>query len=391
MPQEHVLPSGGPLRVLVHGSLAQAEPGWRALQVAGTCYGFQTFEWLSAWQELLGEPDGVRPAVVEVRSGPMDTPVMVVPLGLYPKPGLKILSFLGGRVTDYHAPLLDPAFARSVTPDAFAALWRDILSALPKADYIHFWRMPEHVEDLPNPFVLLKGARPDERGYYSRLPRTYAEYEQRQGQSFTRKSRRRLRRLEQVGPVTFCVLSGPEDIPPAMDVLIRQKSRRHVETGGRDPYAATPALRLFYERLALLGPSGPRGVVCTMTVGETVVATEWGFVFAKRFLDILPAYEAGTWSRYSPGLVMKRELIRWCIDQGLDVFDLTVGDELYKTKWTESVLSVHALHRPMTLAGAVYWTAVQLRLAARRLLGPLRQKLRQRFQQRTQHGEAEPE
>lgn len=381
MTGEDIRPPAGPLRVLVHGSLALAEPAWRALQAAGSCYGFQTFEWLSAWQELLGEPAGVRPAVVEVRSGPpdaSDAPVMIVPLGIYPKAGLKILSFLGGRVTDYHAPLLDPAFARSLTPESFAALWKDILRALPRADYIHFWRMPESVEGLPNPFIGLPGAVADDVSQFAVLPDTFEEYIQGRTQKFRRTVRNKRNIAEKLGPVVFSVPGTPAETTAAMDALVRQKSRRHLETTGHNPYAANPRLRQFYERLIRPKGASPRGMVAQLTINGEPVATEWGFIHGGRFLDILTGYEAEHWARYSPGRIMKEEIIRWSIESGLGVFDLTVGGEGYKAAWAESSMPAFSYRSPITLLGQGFALAVASRQALKQILAPLREALRRR-------------
>lgn len=362
----------GPLRIIVHATLAQAEPGWRRLQETGISYGFQTFEWLKAWQEVFGEQDGVRPAIVEVRAG--EIPVMLAPLGIHPRYGLRILSFLGGWLTDYHAPLLDPDFARALTPQGFLELWERIRRELPRADHIHFWRMPVVVEGVPNPFAQLVGVEPMGWGHYTRLPATYEAYEKKRGDSFLRKSRRRRRRLEMEGPLAMDIAATPEEVASIMDDLVRQKSRRHRETTGQDPYAADPRLRRFYERLGHTGTADPRGFVCRLSVGGQVVATEWAFIHRKRFLDIIPAFEAGGWRKFSPGLVMKAELIRWCIESGMEIFDLTVGEEAYKDKWTEENMPVLAYHKPLNPLGAGYLAALRLRQAAKRLLAPLRRR-----------------
>lgn len=362
----------GPFRITVHPSLAQAEPGWRRLQETGICYGFQTYEWLSAWQSLHGDPEGVLPAIVQVCAGTSEDPVMVVPLGVYRKHGLKILSFLGGWLTDYHAPLLSPHFAKSITPSAFRELWERVRGLLPAMDYIHFWRMPERVEDVPNPFVHMQGAVSNEFTHFSKLPPTYEEFLLRRSKKVNNISRRKRDNLQKIGPIVFSFATTPEEIATTMDALVRQKSRRHMETTSADPYASNPRLRQFYEQLLNTGKANPRGILSRVTVNGEVVATLWAFIHRKWFLSILSGFEVGKWGRYSPGVIMKEELIRWCIATGLDVFDLTVGDEAYKADWTEITMPVFVYHKPVTLLGAGYRAAILLRQTAKRALAPFR-------------------
>ena len=40
-------------------------------------------------------------------------------------------------------------------------------------------------------------------------------------------------------------------------------------------------------------------------------------------------------ARFGPGAVHLHELMRYAIDQGVNVFDFTIGDETYKRDWCE--------------------------------------------------------
>lgn len=361
-----------PWRITVRRSLAEAEPAWRELQRHGIGYGFQTFQWQNAWQETFGQAEGVQPLIVELR-GQDGRPLMLAPLGLHPGRGMTTLSFLGGWLTDYHAPLLDPEFARSLGDDGCRELLRQVFAALPRADYIHFWRMPVDVEGVPNPFAHLDGALCDEQGHATRLPHSYAAFEEMRGGTFTRWSRRKIRRLEKDGELVFTIATRPEQVGPMMDELIRQKGWRHIQTTGRNPYE-DPRRRLFYERLVGLEDGDPRGVLCQLTVAGQIVATDWGYLHRGRFLEILPAFNPD-WMRLGPGVVLKCKLIEWCIGMGLSTFDLTVGEESYKDDWADVLLPVCSFRRPQSVKGAAFHAYVRFRQLARRTLGPLKRRL----------------
>ena len=69
--------------------------------------------------------------------------MLILPLGIYRRGWLRVLRFLGGVVTDYNAPLIDPDFAWRIGEAEFAALWRRILDLLPGVDLVWLRRMPE--------------------------------------------------------------------------------------------------------------------------------------------------------------------------------------------------------------------------------------------------------
>jgi CelD/BcsL family acetyltransferase involved in cellulose biosynthesis len=244
--------------------------------------------------------------------------------------------------------------------------------------------MPDNVEGAPNPVVRLPGARVNEHTHYSRLEGNYQDYVKGRESAYLRKAQRKRRKLAEAGAVEFSVVSDPAELGPTMDVLVRQKSRRHTRDGGRDPYAANPRLRAFYERLTLTGRDDPRGFLGRLTVNGEIVGTEWGFVHRGRFLDILPSYEASEWAKLSPGMIIKEDVFRWCFEQGLRIFDLTVGDEPYKSRIAEVEEPVYALHRPLTIKGQLFCARLHLRQAVRKVLGPPRQWLRSLFRRRGQ-------
>jgi CelD/BcsL family acetyltransferase involved in cellulose biosynthesis len=64
--------------------------------------------------------------------------------------GLRVLTFLDGTVSDYNAAVVFEG-ARHWNEAAIADIWRDIQARLPPFDVAILKKMPDTVEDWPNP------------------------------------------------------------------------------------------------------------------------------------------------------------------------------------------------------------------------------------------------
>src|SRR5262245_27925621 len=98
------------LRLSVSGDLSALEQEWRAFEQRADCTAFQSFDWLSIWQQCVGERTGVAPAVVTGRNGSGDL-LFILPLATRRSRLARELTFLGRDLGDYNAPLLAPHFA----------------------------------------------------------------------------------------------------------------------------------------------------------------------------------------------------------------------------------------------------------------------------------------
>jgi len=157
------------------------------------------------------------------------------------------------------------------------------------------------------------------------------------------------------------IAAEPADIRMVVHTMARQKTRRLRETGSPDVFG--PELLSFCETMGVQHT----GLVQTsaLRVGEQIVATHWGMVFRRRFHYLVPAFEGGEWAKYSVGRVLLESLIEWCIDNRIDVFDLTVGNEPYKLEWADHSMTLYDLTCARTICGKLWWL-----LTATRQWGP---------------------
>ena len=64
------------------------------------------------------------------------------------------------------------------------------------------------------------------------------------------------------------------------------------------------------------------------------------------------------------------ELVCWSHDNGIEVFDLGIGDEEYKLKWRAKALALSGGLIPHTIVGQIYCAAMRFRKALKSRLSP---------------------
>ena len=342
-------PAGSTLQQ--YASFAAAETRWRAAQQDCRAYGFQAFDWLHTWQTQLGQRQGWQVCLFEL-SDAQDRTLLWLPLGLHRRRGMCELSFLGGEITDYNAPLIAPGFARELTPVAFAALWQAILKLAGRVDVVRFRRMPAHIEQLPNPFIGLAGMQPTEQAHAAMLPETYAEFQKSRSAKMFADTRRQLRRLQETGAVRLVRDATGAERTEVINGMARQKARRWIETGGHDLFLQ-PGYLDFYQHLAEHGLQGGAVQVSALYVDQHLVATHWGIRYDQRCYWLMPGYEDGEWRRYSVGRILMDAILQQCIEEQMRVFDLTVGDEAYKLQWADHTLALYAGEQGLSWRGKI--------------------------------------
>jgi CelD/BcsL family acetyltransferase involved in cellulose biosynthesis len=311
-------------------------------------YVFQTADFLDVWLDTIGKARGTIPCFVAVVDD-HDAPHALFPLGVEKvKFGIRVLTFLDGGVSDYNAPVLypevknwDAAFVRK--------LWDAIGAIAPRFDVAIVDKMPECVRDIENPLMPLVTSHHPHSGYVMNLPESIDEFILK-GLPRGQDTRRKLRRLAERGSIDFKIATTPDERNEILEAMIRQKSRRYIETRGVDGFDR-PGYRAFFReatsRLALRGSLH----LSALAVDGTILATHWGYVVGDRFYYMMPSFEGGEWTRYSPGRHLLNYLIEWSIKNGVRLFDQGIGDEEYKNEYCDSTTFLHQIEKARTLPG----------------------------------------
>ena len=313
---------------------------------------FQSYVWLSHWQQTIGTPLlSIQPQIVHISENGQT--VLIFPLGIRKSYGIKILEWLGGQQTDYMLPLLYPNNYYNKTN--FDEIWNKTIKCLQNFDVLHIKNQMEYIEEFPNPFHLKFKIHKHEISYYTDLGHSWEEfYKSKISKKLIADSRRQLRRLNEVGRVNFIVAKDTITKNNIIQKMMDQKSRRFRETGYMDLFHISQ-FRDFYEKLTEI-PLCSLDIHCSaLTVDNVMIATHLGIIHNGTYYYLMPGYEGGDWMKYSAGRLLMEYLLEWSIKNGLKVFDFTIGSEPYKMKWCEKQIDLYESVIPYSIKGSIYY------------------------------------
>jgi CelD/BcsL family acetyltransferase involved in cellulose biosynthesis len=366
----------GVQQLTIYRSFEEARDIWLHFQGIAAGYVFQHFEWQHHWFRLIGRPGHWEPYITVVHDDAA-VPLLLLPLGIRRVAGVSILSWMGGMVADYQAPLIRRGL---VAASPFPAVWQAVIERLPTVDIVEFENQPPSICGIPNPLLELGGS-PSDASLAAELTGDWESFQRQQLKKKVRlDSERQKRRLARIGELKFVVAGERKDFDELLAEMIRQKRRRMSEISAHD-FLARSGYQDFYRELTR--EWAPQGKVhlSALYCGPDIIATHWGVASAERFYFLMPAFEAGEWAKYSPGRLLIESLVRWAFAQGIPIFDFTNGKERYKLEWCNRETPLYSYHRILTAKGRAFSVlqALKARVRSRKDLMRAYRALRHRF------------
>jgi CelD/BcsL family acetyltransferase involved in cellulose biosynthesis len=307
--------------------VAAIEGPWRALaESRGNA--FVTPEWFRSWADH--SPDSVRPLVVAVRrQGGELAGVMPLVHDATRRP--RTISFAGAKFGDRFAPAASAEDESEVAAAAMTAIRERSMLVLDHVDpQARWWRAMEAVADPPRARIEQQQA---EAPYIELSGLDWDAYVASRSKNFRSQLRRRERKLfadYEVEIRTPTEASLDEDLSEffALHALRWQsrQGRSSLEaTGAKEQIRsfAAAAQRQGWLRLRLLRVDG------------TPAAAFLGW----RIGPVYSFYQSGfdpRWSHTSVGIVLMATTIRSAIEEGASEFDMLLGDEAYKHRFTNA-------------------------------------------------------
>jgi CelD/BcsL family acetyltransferase involved in cellulose biosynthesis len=347
------------VNISVFNSFDEIQPSWTAFESECDCYAFQSYNWLSNWYHNIGTKLNIDVVLVLVEL-PAGTPLMILPLGIQKRGFARLLVWLGGNITDYQGPLLSKSFSNLVDADQFTSLWKKILAELPHLDAICLERQPKSMAFQPNPFIFSSCIQHASSAHQVSLTDSIENFiRQRRGNKWISTERRKQKRLEEQGKLSFGVALTEAEVNLFLDTMISQKSESYRILGVANIFsqAGYPG---FFQHLSNHHTEDSFVHLSALRLDDQIIATHWGLVYKKRFYHLLPTYSYNEYTRFSPGNILLRKLFEWCIQNGIEVYDFTAGDESYKLLWSDHELELFDYYKARNLKGWIYVFPVRL-------------------------------
>jgi CelD/BcsL family acetyltransferase involved in cellulose biosynthesis len=193
----------------------------------------------------------------------------------------------------------------------------------------HAWSLQRAAEDAGLPV----GSEPTQQSPYLLLPRSVAELQAGWSKNLRSGVRRRMKRLEEHGPVEVeQVRGGPQ-------LAERLAEGFELERSGWKGHQGTAILQDprtlgFYTQLALDAAQGGYLSLYFLRSHGRAIAFDFALGYGRRYLSLKPAYDE-RFSVFSPGQLLTAATLESLVTQGLEECDLLGHATACKQAWAD--------------------------------------------------------
>ncbi len=325
---------------------------WTSIELDNNFSVFQSYEWNLNWyKNIASKNKAIKLCILVVKYETRVTDIF--PFCIRKHNFLKILEFLGGLNTDYMMPLFtyeSIMYGNHLDSKKFSKF---LNSNLPKYDIAIFKNQVEFYNNSEN--IFLRFFKKKETSISHRIifnKRKVEEYlKQDVNKRFYNDLKRQIKRLKKIDKLSFIVANSFEDQTILIKKMIEQKYIKY-ELTGFNMFKSNNFQNLYLDCKNNLGSLGSKHV-SALKLGGNLIAVHFGFISKKSLLYIMPSYDK-KWQRYSPGNVLIYYLIKYCLDNDIESFDFTDGDNFYKQKWSNFNCIIFESSFTVTILGYLY-------------------------------------
>ena len=285
-------------------------------------------------------------------------PLLLFPLALKQAHGVRCAVFMGGKHATFNMALWDREFAADATPADLEAL----ISAISAR------RRSRRAGASPTAFALARSAKPDGAvaapGVGQRLPvaddgagrradgtdqQLVSSPPEGQGTQAAAPSRLSLSRRD----------DSDAEINRLLDWFFRVKPLRMAEQKLPNVFADSGVEDFIRTACMTPLPAGGRAIdIHAFECDEEVIAIFAGVADGNRFSMMFNTYTMSANSKYSPGLILMRNIIDHYAGQNYRAFDLGIGSDEYKRLFCKSDEPIFDSFIPLSLRGKMAASAM---------------------------------
>ena len=329
--------------------LHAAEPSWRALETE-MLTPYQRFDFLSHWQAHAGAREGLRPCIV-IAYDTDRQPLLLLPLAVGQENGVRVARFMGGKHVTFNMPLLRRNFAGSATSEDLEALLQAIREHPVNIDVLAFTRQPERWHDQPNPMTLLPSQSAVNDCPLMKITQGAAPAD-RISNSFRRRLKGKERKLQALPGYRYYLIENDADIQRTLDWFFAVKPQRMAAQKLPNVFA-DPGVADFLRAACMARlPDGARAIeIHALECDSEIIAIFAGVADGNRFSMMFNTYTMSENARYSPGLILMRDIVDTYAERGYTSLDLGIGSDDYKRLFCKGDEPIFDSYLPLTALG----------------------------------------
>ncbi|MCB1508786.1 MAG: GNAT family N-acetyltransferase [Hyphomicrobiaceae bacterium] len=324
------------LRVEVLCDYKAAEAVWRDLETRSDTTVYQRYDWARIWYETLAPVEGASPFIVIGHIG--HQPAFLLALSSMRRKGSKVVRFIGGK----HANICLPLVAEDRIAQIDTQTLKDALLQAGRTegvDLYHIGHQPYRHADRDNPFAAFD--KVVETAPYFETPLS-ADFEafsrEKRGRDGLKKLRYKRKKLQELGNLVTKRPETFEEMEQVVETFLEQKAGRMQDGYHRNAFEDEGAAD-FLRVLARESFENGSNLLDfhALWLGDTIIATFAGGLGNRQYSCSVNSIALDEEvMRHSPGDIILADVLKDLCEDGLERFDLGVGEAIYKRKWCEA-------------------------------------------------------
>jgi CelD/BcsL family acetyltransferase involved in cellulose biosynthesis len=355
-------------RVEILHDMRAAETIWRGLEYPPQfATPYQRFDFQAAWLRHVGEQESLRPFIV-VAYDADDQPLMLLPLAVAHENGMRIARFLGGKHVTFNMALWRRDFATAACKADLDVVMHAIGEHSDSIDVLALMRQPQRWGELPNPMALLPHQTSINECPLMKIV-AGATPAERISNSFRRRLKGKERKLQALPGYRYYVATEDADIKRLLDAFFTVKPLRMAEQKLPNVFADSGIEGFIREAcLAPLAAGGHAIDIHALECDDEMVAIYAGVSDGARFSMMFNTYTMSGNARYSPGLILMRDIVDSYAERGYTAIDLGIGADEYKRLFCKDDEPIFDSFLPVSTRGKVAATVMSSVSHAKRLV-----------------------
>ena len=303
---------------------------WEDFEKESINYCFQNYYWLEHWYSNTSKKKKIEIYILLIHQN--DKLIMILPFCIQKKNGLKLLRWLGEEQADY----MNGLFLKNNSIDErnFLELWKLIKKQIPSFDLVYFEKQPEYLENMHNPFVRYLNAKKNYISNSIMLDNSLDIFLKKNlKKKFVDDTKRRSKHLSNKGKVEFKIYENDNNLEKKKitEEMIKQKILRIndlklkniLNRNAQDFYLNFDNSQFTHGQLH----------ISSLNLDGKILSIHWGVVYKNIFYHLMPTISKTEFMKFAPGRLLLFHLVQWSIDNKINKFDFTIGDESYKKDW----------------------------------------------------------
>ena len=284
--------------------------------------------------------------------------IMIIPMQKIYKYKVMFLEWFGNEVVDFMYPIVSSNFL--VNLQDFKYIWSLFLKKVGKYDFIYLKKQPEFINIIDNPFVFFL-KRTYKNSFFTIVNKNQG-WDEYYSLIFSSKQKynieNSIKKIINLGEFKFVQCNTDNEKIETIKTIIKYKKELEHQKK-KNNTINFEELENFYLNLLILEKKNLinyRLHICVLKLNNNIIAGSISIINKNDYYYLIPSYiNLNKLSKYSLGTILLKNIIKWCFENKISIFNFGDGAEFYKKKWSNKINYTYNYIEYNSIKGLIFY------------------------------------